>query len=309
MDHTPQQSKFRVVKRNIVNEKTKAHLAMFVFSALVSTSFTIGRAITFALEPAALTFLRFIMAIAIFAAITIFSKNTFKFPTLKSWGRYFTLAIILVVFFITMFEGLRWTTPLNTAAVFTLVPFLSVIVSFVALRQKLPLIGYISLFIASLAGLWIVFNGNFEHFIAFKIGKGELIFLIGCASYSAYASAVQKLNGGDSLINLTMWTLVAGAVILLIYGWQSITTTQWQLVSPITYLAVGWLALFTTAISFYLIQYASLRLPSINVMAYTLLIPAFVLLQKVANGGAWPNGSVLAALAVLVSAMLVLQRA
>ena len=207
-----------------------------------------------------------------------------------------------------MFEGLRWTTPLNASAVFTLVPFLTVIVSFIVLKQRLTLTGYIALLVASLAGIWIVFNGNFNDLLAFKIGKGELIFLIGCASYSGYAAAVKKLNGGDDMIKLTFWILVAGAILLLAYGWQAIISTQWHLVSPIVYLAVAWLALFTTAISFYLIQYASLRLPSTNVMSYTLLVPAFVLLQKIASGGAWPQLSVLAALGVLVSAMLVLQR-
>ncbi len=309
MDNPPQQPERHIATNNALSEKAKAHVAMFVFAALVSTSFTIGRAITFALDPAALTFLRFSMAIGIFALITVFSNNKFEIPSLKSWGRYFILAIILVVFFISMFEGLRYTTPLNAAAVFTMVPFLSVLVSFVVVRQRLPFLGYTALFIASLAGLWIVFNGNLNDLLAFKIGRGELIFLVGCASYSAYSSAVQKLNGGDNLISLTMWTLVAASIVLLVYGWTPITTTQWQLVAPIIYLSVGWLALFTTAISFYLIQYASLRLPSTNVMAYTLLIPAFVLAQKIANGGAWPNASVLAGLGVLMVAMLVLQRA
>ena len=57
-----------------------------------------------------------------------------------------------------------------------------------------------------------------------------------------------------------------------------------------------------------LIQYAALRLPSTKVMAYTLLIPAFVLAQRITNGGVWPTASVLVALAVLVVAMLALAR-
>lgn len=297
------------MKAALNNQKFKAHIAMLVFAFLVSTSFTLGRAITFALDPAALTFLRFVAAVFVFSLVAAMSKEKFALPSLGGWLRYFCLALLLVIFFITMFEGLRWTTPLAAGAVFTLTPFMTALLALIFLRQTLTPVALFGLVLAGLASAWIIFDGKFGSLSSLSLGKGELIFLIGCAAYAGYAPAVQKLHRGGGLIYFTLWTLVAGSILLLAYGWDSIINTNWHLVSPIIYLAIGWLAIFTTAVTFYLIQYAALTLPSTKVMSYTLLIPAFVLAQRLFNGGTWPSISVLMALGVLFGATIVLQRA
>lgn len=291
-----------------MSDTAKAHAAMLVFAFLVSTSFTIGRALTFSLDPVPLTFLRFLMAVAIFTLVALASNERFSLPRPGDLLRYLFLAFLLVTFFVTMFEGLRWTTPLNAGAVFTLVPLMTVVIAFVVLRQRLSAFGFGCLLIASASALWIMFNGRLEHLLALKIGKGELIFLIGCATYAGYSPAVRKMHKGRELVFLTLWTFVACCALLLAYGWHGIVEAPWLLTSPLVYLGVAWLAVFTTAITFYLIQYATVRLPSAKVMSYTLLIPAFILLQRLANGGSWPSLSVLAAVAVLITAMLALQR-
>ena len=290
-----------------LNQTYKAHAAMLLFAFLVSTSFTVGRSITFLLEPGPLTFMRFVMAVAIFSVVAALSKEKFSWPGFGDWARYFFLALLLVIFFITMFEGLRWATPLSSGAVFTLTPFMTVAIAAAVLGQKTPLAGFVGLFVAGLASLWIMFGGNMDAILQLRLGRGEIIFLVGCAAYAGYAPAVRKLSTG-SLIYMTLWTLVAGTVLLLIFQWSKIINTNWHLASPLTYLAIAWLALFTTAITFYLIQYAAMRLPSVKVMSYTLLIPAFILLQRILNGGTWPEPSILAGLGVLFVSMLVLQR-
>ena len=291
-----------------MTQAAKAHVVMLAFAFVVSTSFTVGRAITFALDPAALTFLRFGMAAGIFTGVAALSSERFCLPAARRWLKYFFLALLLVIFFVSMFEGLRWTTPLAASAVFTITPFITAIVSLVLLGQRLPAAGYLALAAAGLASLWIVFGGNVSAMLALKAGRGEMIFFAGCIAYAAYAPFVKKLHTGGGLVYLTLWTFVAGDILLFLYGFGPIMSTNWLLVSPLVYLGVAWLAVFTTAVSFYMLQYASLRLAATKVMSYTLLVPAFVLLQRIANGGAWPNMSTLAALAVLTISMLVLQK-
>jgi drug/metabolite transporter (DMT)-like permease len=292
-----------------ISETKKAHAAMLAFSFLVSTSFTVGRSITFALDPAALTFARFSLAIVIFGFVAVFSDEKFAWPTLASWLRYIFLAFLLVVFFVSMFEGLRWTTPLNAGAVFALIPFMTVLIMRAFFGQKMKPLALAGLFIASLASVWIMFGGDLNAMAGLELGRGELIFLVGCFFYSGYAPAVNKLHQGGGIVYLTLWTLIAGAVLLSIWGWKSIVSTNWDLVAPIVMLGIVWLAFFTTAVTFYLIQYAALRLPSVKVMSYTLLIPGFVLLQRLASGGSRPDFSTVLALLILAAAMLVLQRA
>ncbi len=76
-------------------ETLKAHAAMLLFAFLVSTSFTVGRSITFLLDPGPLTFMRFVMAVAIFSLVALLSKERFSWPTAANWLHYFFLALLL----------------------------------------------------------------------------------------------------------------------------------------------------------------------------------------------------------------------
>ena len=282
---------------------------MLVFAFLVATSFPVGKAITNDLEPEALTFVRFVMAVAMFAAIAVFAREKMRWPDLRQWLVYLFLAAIMTIFFVSMFEALRWTDALSAGAVFTLTPFFTGIISLVLFGQKMSRTGFLALLIASLTSLWIVFKGDIGAMLSLRPGKGETIFLVGCIVYAGYAPAVKKLHNGDGLINLTVWILVCGALILMVYGWPEIYQTGWRQIPGRTFLAIGWLALFTTVASFYLIQYASLRLPGVKVMSYLLLIPGFVLLQGLGLGNPLPAINILIALGVLGVAMAILQKA
>jgi drug/metabolite transporter (DMT)-like permease len=63
---------------------------------------------------------------------------------------------------------------------------------------------------------------------------------------------------------------------------------------------------FPTGVSFFLVQFAALRLPSAKVIAYGYLTPAFVILFEGLAGHGWPGLSVFAGAAVTVLGLIVL---
>ncbi len=289
-------------------EGPRAHVAMLVFAFLVSTSFTVGRAITDAMDPAALTFLRFAIACTIFLLLVLKSRDRLSPVRIGDIGRYIWLALTLVVFFVTMFEALRLTDALSTGVVFTLCPMFTAIMSRVVLGQVLTRAAIVSLFVAGCGAVWVMFDGDLERLSRFSLGPGELVFLAGAFCYSAYSPSVRMLKGDRTLVEVTFWTLLAGLVLLGLYAHDEILAISWSEVPWPVYLGILHLAFFTTAISFYLIQYASVRIPSAKVMAYTYLIPAFVLAQDVVLGQPWPSLSVLGGVVVITAAMVLLQR-
>ncbi len=293
---------------SILANGARAHVAMLVFAFLVSTSFTVGRAITDAVDPAALTFVRFAIAGTIFLALLALSRDRLTKLQVRDVGRYIWLALTLVVFFVTMFEALRLTDALSTGVVFTLCPMFTAIMSRMVLGQVLTGTAIISLIVAGCGAVWVMFDGDPERLARFSLGPGELIFLVGVFCYAAYSPSVRLLKGDRSLIEVTFWTILAGMVLLGLYARTEILATAWSDVPLTVYLGILHLAFFTTAISFYLIQYASVRLPSAKVMAYTYLIPAFVLAQDVVLGQPWPSLSVLGGVVVITAAMILLQR-
>ncbi len=279
---------------------------MLLFTALIATSFTVGGLIAHELAPEALNFLRFLLAAAIFAGVVAATEGL-KRPGPADLARYFTIAALLVVFFITMFEALRLTDPVSLGAVFTLVPLISALIGWPLLGQKIsPRIG-LGLAIGAAGALWVLFDADWQKLLGFRLGRGEAIFFIGCAAYAAYSPTVRKLHRGESLARLNMSALGCGMILLLLYGGREIVATDWRAVPWWTYLGIAHLAVFTTAITFYLIKGASLVLPAAKVMAYTYLLPAFVALYEGSIGHGWPDAGVIAGIAVTAAAVAVIE--
>ncbi|WP_085908865.1 DMT family transporter [Kiloniella majae] len=308
---TPEASVLSQNSDNQTSNTRTAHVAMLLFIFFVSTSFPVGSAITHALDPSALTFLRFVIASCAFGILLLVKK---QWPWQKSGPgpllllKYFWLGFLLVVFFITMFEGLRWGSPVNLGAVFTLIPMMTAVIAFFLLGQRTTIRLWGGLIIAALGAIWIVFDGNIENLLNFSLGKGELIFLIGCFSYSAYSPFVRKYHGGENLLVLTFWTLIAGVILLGIYGFEDIQKSPWLQLDWSIYAAIIYLALCNTALSFYLLKFASFRLPAAKVMAYTFLTPAIVLAIQSVVSGSIPDIKLIIGVIITASAMVFLQR-
>ena len=291
-----------------LNNVHRAHLAMLLFALLVSTSFTVGAAIADALDPVALTFLRFLVAAAIFGFL-ISLRETWRLPGMRDFARYGTIGLTLVVFFVTMFEALRLSSSVSLSAVFTLIPLMTALVSRLMLRQRPGPVLMAGLMVAALGAIWVVFDGSLSNVLGFSVDRGEIIFFVGCISYSIYSPAVRKLHRSESIMTLTFWTIVASAVILAVYGFNVIISTRWDLVPGYVYAGIVYLGIAPTAVSFFMIKFASMHLPAAKVMAYTYLIPALVVAQLAILGEQWPPLTIMVGIGVIAIAMLVLQRA
>jgi drug/metabolite transporter (DMT)-like permease len=288
-------------------ETGRAHLAMLGFVFLVSTSFPVGHAITGDLAPAVLTALRFCLAASIFAGIATV-KGLWQRPKLSRFPVYILIAVVLNIFFVTMFEALRYTSALNAGAVFTLLPAFTAIAGYLLLRQTVSRRQAACLALGAAGAILVLFGADIGRLLRFEIGTGETIFLFGVMSYAFYSPLMRLLNRGEPLEVFNFWILACGAVMLLIYGYDDLRQTVWSEVPARAFIGVAYLAIFPTASSFFFATYASLRLPSGPVMAYTYLLPSFVLFETLALGAPWPGMLTLAGVAVTAVATLILQR-
>jgi drug/metabolite transporter (DMT)-like permease len=164
----------------------------------------------------------------------------------------------------------------------------------------------LALTIGATGALWVIFRADWAAFRAFQIGEGEVIFFWGCLAHAIYTPMVRKLNRGEPAVVFTFGTLLAGCLILTVFGWSDIRATDWANLSALVWGSLLYLALFTTALSFVLVQFATLRLPSAKVMAYTYLIPSWVILWEVALGQSAPATLVFVGAALTVVALVLL---
>lgn len=288
-----------------MTEAARGHLAMLLFSALVAGSFSLGGLVANEIAPAAITAVRFALAAAIMGAVVWATGKAERRALAAPW-RYLFLGALFATYFVLMFEGLKTAPPVSAAAVFTLTPLMAAGLGWLILRQVTTPRMALALAIGAAGALWVIFRADWQAFLAFRVGEGEIIYFWGCIAHAAYTPLLRRLNRGESPAVFTLGVLVAGAVALFLWGWPEIRATDWAALPAVVWVAILYLAVFASAATFVLLQYATLRLPSAKVMAYTYLTPSWVLVWELALGKGAPRPLVLAGLGLTVVALLLL---
>ena len=256
---------------------------MLAFSGLVAGSFALGVKVANDITPAAFTLIRFVIAVSILATVllikTEFTKKVFKAP----W-RFFVLGGCIAIYFVLMFEGLKIASSVSLAAVFTFAPLLSGLFGYILVRQKMSLSIFTALIIGAIGALWVVFDGNFQRLIMLEFGLGEMIFFCGVVFHALYTPLSRKLNRGESPLGFAFATTLGATILMIFYGIGDVYQTDLLNLSWMVWLTLFYTALFASALTFFLIQYATLVLPSSKVMAYTYLVPSWALMWELGLG-------------------------
>lgn len=288
-----------------MNPALRGHLAMLMFSALVAGSFSLGVMVANEVAPEALMAARFALAGAVIGALAVaggrLQRGYFRAP----W-RFLVLGGLFAVYFVLMFYGLQTAEPVSAAAVFTLTPVMSGVFGWLLLRQKMTVRMALALMIGAAGAVWVIFRADLGALLGFRIGGGEVIYFWGCLAHAIYTPMVARLNRGEPAVAFTFGMLLAGSAILLLWGWPDIIATDWAALPAVVWIGLVYLALFASAATFVLLQYATLHLPSAKVMAYTYLTPSWVILWEISLGRAAPPLMVLPGIALTVLALAML---
>ncbi len=223
----------------------------------------------------------------------------------RAW-RYVVLGGVFAAYFVLMFEGLKTAAPVSAAAVFTLTPLISALIGYVILRQVTTPRMALALSLGAMGALWVIFRADWASLRAFEVGRGEWIYFWGCVCHATYTPMVRLLNRGEPPVVFTFGMLVAGCVVVTAYGWNDIWATDWAALPRIVWITLIYVSVFASAVTFVLLQYATLRLPSAKVMAYTYLTPSWVIVWEIALGHDVPPLLVLGGVVITVVALLIL---
>ena len=283
----------------------RGHLAMLGFSALVAGSFSLGSLAAPLIDPAALSAVRFFLAGAVIGGAALATQGLPRSAAQAPW-RYGVLGALLAIYFVAMFEGLKSAPPVSAAAVFTLTPMMAAGFGWLLLGQRMTPRIALALAIGGAGALWVIFRGDLAALARMEIGTGEAIYFWGCLAHAAYTPMVRKLNRGEPAVVFTFGTLVAGCILLMLWGYQAILSTDWAALPPVFWITLAYLVVFATAASFLCVQYATLQLPSSKVMAYTYLVPSWVILWQIALGLDRPGVAVLPGVVLTILALVLL---
>lgn len=282
------------------------HVAMLLFAALISGAFSLGKRAAPLIDAGALTAARFVLAIIVVGAALAVFKIRPKQSDLSSPWRYLVLGGLMGGYFVFMFEALKTAAPVSTSAMFTLIPLMSAGFGWLLMRQRTTPVAMLALLIGAVGAVWVIFRADWSAVVGLKLGYGESIFFIGCACHALYAPMVRKLNRGERVPVYTFLTIVGATVVIGLYAARPLVETDWVALPWVVWFTLGYLAIFTTGITFALLQFAALHLPSGKVMAYGYLTPSFVALYEGLSGNGWPAPMVWVGVGLILCALLIL---
>ncbi|MDB5658376.1 MAG: family transporter [Cypionkella sp.] len=287
-----------------LSQSQRGHVAMLAFSALVAGSFSLGAAAARFVSPSAMTVARFALAGALVGLAAFLTVGVPRKAWVAPW-RYVILGGLLACYFVLMFWGLQTAEAVPTAAVFTLTPLMAAGFGWLLLGQITTARMALALAIGAAGALWVIFRGDLAALARFEVGRGEIIYFFGCIAHALYAPMVRKLNRGEPALVFTFGMMLAGFVILCLWGWRDVIATDWANLPAIVWICLIYVSVAASAMTSVLLQFATLRLPSAKVMAYTYLVPTWVILWEMASGRAAPpinvlGGVILTALALLL---------
>ena len=281
---------------------------MLMFSMIVSGSLIFGSVVANDIDPSAITAIRFLFAFfLLFGIMGLQAKK--KIKAFDSPSRYVSLAILISLYFVLMFEGLKTASAVSMSAIMTLTPFIAVILEYILERRKIKGMTFVALFIGALGSLWIIFDANFLKIISFNIGYGETLFFIGCVCQALYTVLVPKFNSGESDLEQTTKIMISSALIIILFDLEAITSTSWYSLGPMIWLTILYLSIFATAGAFFIIRYSRNTISGTNVMAYYYLVPMWVLIFEVLVKGNIPKFEIwLGCFAIILTFTMILSK-
>lgn len=283
------------------------HGCMLVSAFFVATSFTVGKAITPFMDPVVLTLVRFLLATLLFTPY-VGCKFGLVYPGVTALMRYSLISGALIGFFWLMYLSLRITNPLHTGVIFTTVPGISGLYSWFLLREKLGSYRILALALAMVGALWVIFEGDIQRLFSMQLNHGDLLFFAGCLLMALYMPLVKLLHRGEPMAVMTFWILVTGCLWLLIFASTKLPVSSWATVPVKVWLGIAYLACFTTIITFFISQWATLHLGPTRVMAYSYLYPPIIAFIEWLLHNEIPSLKTMIGIIIILPAMIVVQQ-
>ncbi|NIL21695.1 DMT family transporter [Yersinia mollaretii] len=281
---------------------------MLGFTALLGGSFIASATISNALPPMVITWMRYAIASLLFMVL-LAGQGLLKLPHYRDLGRYTLISLPPLVYFACMIFSLQTTSALNSSALYTTVPLMSLIMSILLLNAKSTWPIFIALLLGILGALLIIFKGDLSQLLQLSLMPSDYLFLFGCLGMALNPIVVKKLHRGEHALVLTGWSLMCATLLLTAVVAYQLPDIEWRNINVTTWSGVLYLATFATALSFFLFQKACIVLSPAKISGYVYLIPLSVIAtngllgqeiqwQEIASGA----GLVMIAMAILIKA-------
>ncbi len=256
---------------------------LFLWVSLMASSFIASAYIVPYASPIVSTGLRF--WIAGIVLLPFVAPRLRPYMTRKIIIRYSFISATLVIFFVGMFESLKYTSAFNTSVIYTGIPIICVILATWLLNERSNAYKMTGYALGSVGAVWVLFVSQGQDVFAFRFNQGDLIFFVASIFLAAHIVLIRKWGSYVPPQIGAFLILLCGSImmlpIMLMFG--SLQNVQWQ--SLAFWKILLFLSIFTTLFTFSLQQFLVRTVGPNRFIAFSYLIPLFVAIAQGALTG------------------------
>ncbi len=280
-----------------------AHAGLLLSALIIGFSFPAVGLISEGLPPLTLTAIRF--AIAAVAIWPLVRRLPDLWPGARGLALYGLLGLCLAAFFGTMFWAARHASAVSLATIYVSVPLIAYLLGrALSVEQRSPRLVAI-LATGAIGALALVWAQSSAELGQFGIGEaGFFLACIGAASYPVLSKlGLERGWLSEHAALRTFWSLVAGTVLIGLLALMAETPRNIMDMSIRDGAIIIYLAVFSSAVTFWLSQRATAALTPGTVTAYSYMTPFVAMLllffvEPQQIGWRWLPGSLLVIAAI-----------
>jgi drug/metabolite transporter (DMT)-like permease len=198
----------------------------------------------------------------------------------KIYLQYGLISLFLVMFFLGLFEALKTTTAMRTSVIYTLVPLISIVLTYFGLKVKTSKIKLLGFGLGTIGAIWVLFAFHKDNVDLFSWYAGDGIFVLACMSLSVHVVLIKHWGGDVPPAQGSFYIMVLGSLMLLpfmgLFG--ELDQVPWQ--AREFWRILLYLTVFTTMATFFLQQHLVQKVGPNHLLAFTYLIPILVVIPQ-----------------------------
>lgn len=275
-----------------------AHICLLVESVLYAGSYIVASDTSGSISPFELTLLRAIFATLIFGTaqmLLVREKVETKDILLLGACGLFGITVSNVLFF----TGLNLTTPVN-ASLLTLTSPLFLILFAILIRGEIEVGKLAGVMIASIGGVILIMGDTGLENKAENPLIGNMLVAVSAGSYAIYLTLISPLLQKYHPLTILKWLFGFGTLYLLPVWGLGLTRVAWGSLSNEVWIALGFILICITFITFLLNTFALKILDASIVSTYIYTTPLITALLSVATDGATVSMSLILASALIL---------
>lgn len=264
----------------------KGHLALLAAYTIFGVNIVLTKDISNSsvVSPIALFTMRAIGASALFWLISLFTPKE-KVPP-KDLGKI-ALASIFGLFITqyTFLKGITMATTIDASIIGTLGPIFTMFFAFIFIKEPITVKKAAGVGISLAGVIFLIFNSVHSHNgVDATKPLGFVLLFLNSISFSLYLGAFKPLIQKYSVVTFMKWMFLFSLLMSLPLSAGDLLHTDYSAIMPRQALEIGFLIIFATFVSYFLIPVGQKRVRPTIVAMYTYIQPILACLISVIGG-------------------------